>query len=229
MKWFVDHCRGWKGAEFARIPPGAGPQSRLSPPSSATGAQTFAGGRNLASPRRSARVWLLLLVAGWLLFGPQTIAQTGAPQEYELKLAWLYKLLKYADWSADGSDSSDPLVVGFLGKHDFGAGLDALEQQSVKGRKIEVRQLSSLSDYRDCQVIFIAASEKDRLPQILETLKRTSILTVGETGGFIREGGIINLVAERNRVQVEINNEAALRSGITISSQLLRWAKLVNG
>jgi len=228
MKWFTDHCLGWKEAESARIPPSVGPHPELSAQSAAAGSQAFAGSIKQVSPRTSARVWLLLLT-GFLLLGPQAVAQTGAPQEYELKLAWLYKLLKYADWSPGGSDHPDTVVVGFLGKNDFGAGLAALEQQSVKGKKIEARHLSSLSGFRDCQVIFISASEKDRLPQILETLKRTSILTVGETGGFIREGGIINLVAGRNRVQVEINNEAALRSGITISSQLLRWAKLVTG
>jgi len=89
-----------------------------------------------------------------------------------------------------------------------------------------VKHLAGPSDGRDCQIIFICVSEKERLPQILETLKRTRVLTVGETAGFAEEGGIANLIAERNRVRLEINNSAASRSGLTISSQLLNVATL---
>ena len=119
----------------------------------------------------------------------------------------------------------EPTVVHHT-RGDLQAALDRLREKTIKGKRILVKHLAGPSDGRDCQIIFICVSEKERLPQILETLKRTRVLTVGETAGFAEEGGIANLIAERNRVRLEINNSAASRSGLTISSQLLNVATL---
>jgi hypothetical protein len=62
---------------------------------------------------------------------------------------------------------------------------------------------------------------------ILAGLKDASVLTVGETEGFAARGGIINFYIEGNRVRFEINPDAAHRSGLKISSQLLQLGKLV--
>ncbi len=169
-----------------------------------------------------------LLLGSVVFFLTAAGAQTGTPREYELKAVWLYNLLKFVDWPADVlSPQSEAFTIGILGESQFGEALDRLREKTIKGKKILVKHLAGPSDGRDCQIIFICVSEKERLPQILETLKRTRVLTVGETAGFAEEGGIANLIAERNRVRLEINNSAASRSGLTISSQLLNVAKLV--
>ena len=98
---------------------------------------------------------------------------------------------------------SEAFTIGILGESQFGEALDRLREKTIKGKKILVKHLAGPSDGRDCQIIFICVSEKERLPQILETLKRTRVLTVGETAGFAEEGGIANLIAERNRVRLE--------------------------
>jgi hypothetical protein len=50
---------------------------------------------------------------------------------------------------------------------------------------------------------------------------------VGETRGFLANGGIINFVFDEERVQFEINHKAATRAGLRISSRLLGVAKSV--
>jgi len=169
----------------------------------------------------------LLLLGSVVFFLTAARAQTGTPREYELKAVWLYNLLKFVDWPSDVlSPQSEAFTIGILGESQFGEALDRLREKTIKGKKILVKHLAGPSDGRDCQIIFICVSEKERLPQILETLKRTRVLTVGEPAGFAEEGGIANLLAERNRVRLEINNSAASRSGLTISSQLLNVATL---
>jgi hypothetical protein len=54
-----------------------------------------------------------------------------------------------------------------------------------------------------------------------------SILTVGETEMFTRQGGIINFITVDNKVRYEINLDAARRADLDISSKLLRLAKIV--
>jgi hypothetical protein len=52
-------------------------------------------------------------------------------------------------------------------------------------------------------------------------------LTVGESEGFAALGGIINLTVEGNTVHFEVNQLAAERAGLKISSKLLSMAKIV--
>ena len=84
-----------------------------------------------------------------------------------------------------------------------------------------------MRDGQNCQIIFISSSEKSRLPEIFENLKSARVLTVGETQGFANGGGIINFVEENNKVRFEINADSARRTGLSISSELLKLAKLV--
>jgi len=76
-------------------------------------------------------------------------------------------------------------------------------------------------------MMFIAESEERRIPELLRVVKGSPVLTVGDVDGFAEAGGMIGLINADNRVQFEINNEAAQRANLKISSQLLRLARLV--
>ena len=65
------------------------------------------------------------------------------------------------------------------------------------------------------------------LAQILDSVKGSSILTVADTGGFVRQGGMIGFVLEENRVRLEVNPQLAERSHLRISSKLLALARIV--
>ncbi len=63
-----------------------------------------------------------------------------------------------------------------------------------------------------------------------ETLRRypeRPVLTIGESDGFAQRGGIINFSWEGRRIHLQINREAADRSGLKISSHVLKLAELV--
>jgi YfiR/HmsC-like len=80
---------------------------------------------------------------------------------------------------------------------------------------------------RTCHILFIASSEKARLKQIFEGLGGSDALTVGDTKGFVEQGGMINFVLEHDRMQFEVNRKAAEQAGLKISSKLLIVAKFV--
>jgi len=66
-------------------------------------------------------------------------------------------------------------------------------------------------DVSGCHILFISSSEEKHLAQILEVLRTSSTLTIGEMQGFTQNGGIINLAVESNKVRFEINANAADR------------------
>jgi hypothetical protein len=59
---------------------------------------------------------------------------------------------------------------------------------------------------------------------VLAQVQGAPVLTVGDTEGFLRAGGVINFVLEGSKVRFLIDQAAAERSGLRISSKLMRLA-----
>ncbi|HWV99666.1 MAG TPA: YfiR family protein [Candidatus Acidoferrum sp.] len=170
---------------------------------------------------------LCALVAFTLCLPTAARAQTATLHEYELKAGVLFHILEYVEWPAGSLPSASSTVqIGLLGQIPFADALQVLDGKMVQGRKLVLKQLSDPAEALDCQVLFVAASEKPRFAEIVAAVKKHPILTVGEVDGFAENGGIVNLLAAQNRIQMEINREAAGESRLSISSQLLKLAKV---
>jgi hypothetical protein len=167
---------------------------------------------------------LLLLLL--LLAAPALRAEDPKVSEYEFKAAFLYKFASFVGWPTNRTAVTDlPFAFGVLGDDPFGPALEkTIEGNTVQGRKLVVRRGKELSELKDCQIIFISAAEKKRLPQILETLKGTCVLTVSEVDHFCQSGGMINFKKVGKNLRFEVNPDAAERANLKISSQLLKLA-----
>jgi YfiR/HmsC-like len=165
------------------------------------------------------RAALLVLLAA-LPLGAQEL-------EYQLKAAFLYNFVKFVEWPAEAfNGEKSPLSICIHGTDPFGDTLDTVVRgETVGERGLIVQRPESLSDLRDCHVLFVSRSEKARLPEILARVEGEPVLTVGDADGFLKAGGIINFVLEENKVRFAINPEAAERNRLKISSKLLRLAK----
>lgn len=154
------------------------------------------------------------------------LAGTGTTREYTVKGAFIYNFALFVDWppNAFASDSA-PFVIGVLGKNPFGQALEKMEGQSIKGRKVVVRTLSNAEEGADCQLVFISASERGRLHQILALLRKSHVLTVSDLDGFTDAGGMVNFVTIEDKVRFEINLKEARSAKLRISSQLLKLAR----
>jgi hypothetical protein len=167
----------------------------------------------------------------WSIFVNYLRAQPSSSLEYEIKAAMLYNFAKFVEWPpAARTDAQAPIVVGVLGQDPFGAVLDdTMRDKSVYGRSILVRRFRTLADLDPCHVLFISRSERKRVPEILRSLQKSSVLTVSDAERFAGLGGIIGFTLRGNRIRFEINNDAARRAGLKISSKLLRLAKVRPG
>lgn len=149
------------------------------------------------------------------------------PTEYQAKAAFLEKFCQFVEWpehafAGDGS----PLVIGVFGENPFRDALENLAaKDTINGHAIVVRQIKSPPDLKGCHVVFIPASVKAREPEALASVSGLGILTVGETDDFIQHGGMINFVVDNSRIRFEINDAAARRAGLKISSKLLALAR----
>ena len=174
--------------------------------------------------------WRLLLLASFAaLANPiQLRAENASQREYEIKAAYLYNFINYIDWPENAFPAAGgTITIGVVGQNPFGAALEVLNGKQVKGRTVALKQIKDTKDLDQCQIVFINSSEKARLPELLEKLKDSRVLTVSEIDGFAQQGGIINFISEHNKVRFEINPDAAHRLGLNISSELLKLAKVV--
>lgn len=170
----------------------------------------------------------LLIVALWASLGASRCgAQAGMQREYELKAGVLYHIIKYVEWPVASRSNTPPtLQIGLLGRIPHAEAIEVLDGKTVQGRRLVVKRLAAEDEARHCQVLFIGASEKPRLAEIVSGTKSLPILTVGEVEGFAEHGGMVNLVEQQNRIAMEINREVASQAGLSISSQLLKLAKV---
>jgi len=161
---------------------------------------------------------LLLLCVAWKLglCGVEARAQGSGFTEYDVKAALLAKFPQFIAWP--GSRSS--MTVGILGADPFGGALD---------KAFRVKRSRQVEDLKDCQIIFVSKSERGNVGAILSSLGGTNILTVGESDGFAKQGGVIGFVMDGDKVRFEINTGAAQRSGLTIKVQLSKLAVRVFG
>jgi YfiR/HmsC-like len=211
-------------------------------------AQSFRTGKHLRN-RAPRRVWarfarlalVLALTCGILSLvwavPPARVGYAAQPEakEYELKAVYLYNFLQFFQWpAAKRSASRDgAMVIGVVGESPFGAALDDLEKNVHQSGMKPVRFVyfansrASLPEKReltDCDLLFIASSEKHRFGSIVASLNDAPVLTVADSEGFLASGGMINLVRSGGKIRWMINRAPMERSGLRVSAQLLSMA-----
>jgi len=170
----------------------------------------------------------LLALLGMTLGGTgQAVAQVLS--EYQVKAAFIFNFMKFVDWPTDSSPApNDPWKVCVIGEDPFNHGLEAvMARKSLGGRNFEIHHVSNAQEARSCDVLFISSSERNRVGSIVAGMKGTSVLTVGDSPGFAKQGCMIDFLLEDNRLRFEINVGAASSAGLKISSKLLNLAKFV--
>ena len=155
-------------------------------------------------------------------------AQETKRGEYEVKAAFIYNFLKFVELpDKTFAKNLASLNICVFGNDPFGSALTIYEREQVNNKTVLIKQTESLQSLRNCQVVFISRSEKERLPQILKAIRGLHILTIGDADTFERQGVIINFSIAQNKVRFEIDVNAARRAGIRISSKLLSLARAV--
>src|SRR2546430_7019656 len=182
------------------------------------------------------RLGILIVALSVSLSGtPEAFAQAPDSRdssEYLIKAGFIYNFAKFVEWpTAAFSQPDSPIVIGVLGTDPFGNVLDRIvEDKKIGPRGFVVKRLKwgkDLKDLRDCKILFVSASERAHIDEIVQSVKGLPILTVGETPGFAERGGMIRFTLEDNRVRFEVNVDAAHDADLNISSRLLTLAKII--
>jgi hypothetical protein len=172
---------------------------------------------------------MLARIVAMVTIGIAALACAAEPvaEEYQVKGAFLLNFTKFVDWPPEAfKGPGDPIAICVLGQNPFGPGLERAARDAVAAnRRVSVRQVSDGQQARECQILFVSASERKRWRGLPEGLRGRSVLTVGEWEGFLSSGGVIDFKLEGEKVRMEISTEAAGRAGLHISAKLLSLAQ----
>ena len=153
----------------------------------------------------------------------------AATVEYEVKAAFIHNFTQFIDWPPGAFEGEkSPFRIGILGSGLIDKPLMDLNGKKVNQRFLEISRVQNLEKISQYHVIFVNPSENKRTQSILQTLKGTGILTIGDTPGFAEQCGVVNFYLKSGKVRFEVNIEASQRENLKISSRLLRLARIVD-
>lgn len=178
--------------------------------------------------RHRAGLFVSLGIATLLGLAVPSGAHAQSGEEADLVAAFLFRFSQYVEWPTEAAPG--PLVIGIYQNDRILSRVDGLvDGRMVGGHSVRVRKVSDPADIEGIAILFLGTSDPLEVGRGLRASEGRSVLTVGFTAGFAERGGIINLFRDGRRIRFEVNPEAAERSGLRISSQLLRLARIVPG
>jgi hypothetical protein len=175
--------------------------------------------------RRAGLFLFVLFLCGALRLSAQTIIS----KEYQIKAVCLFNFAQFVKWPSGAFVNADtPFRIGILGNDPFGTFLDeTVRGEKVDGHPLVIERYKNVEDAKDCQILFISQSEKEKIESILTDLKGRNILTVGDMEGFNKSGGVIRFFMQENKIHLMVNLKAAKNDRLSISSKVLRLAEIV--
>jgi YfiR/HmsC-like len=156
--------------------------------------------------------------------------QTPPPSaEYQLKAVFIYNFTRFVEWPPEAFESyNDPFVIAIIGNDPFGSYLEqAIAGESIGRHPIRIKRIKELDKDEKCHIVFINEDDPGRIKEILAQADDQNILTVSDAANFASIGGMIGFFTENNKIRMHINTGAVRNAQLTISSKLLRLAKVI--
>ena len=176
--------------------------------------------------RRTIRRGLLLLVACCLCV--PALGQTVTDED--VKLALIYKISRFVTWPTTSDDADSTFTLCLAERSVFDLAKDRFAGRKIRDRDIEVQLLTSAGDTLtgQCDILYMSRVKQERAKDFLERASGKPVLTISDEPEFAESGGMIGLSTRGGKVTISINVGAYESSELTVSSQLLELAELVN-
>lgn len=161
--------------------------------------------------------------------GGEAHALPGQATEYEVKAAFIYNFARFAEWPASAFEHpDDPIRLCIWGDDSFG---DILEE-TVRGKTVAlhplvVSHIAAAAKARDCHIVFIGRSHAAQLGPVIEAVRDLPVMTIADMEGAVQRGAILSFTLQEGRVRFAVNADSAKRSGLALSSQLIKLATVV--
>lgn len=176
------------------------------------------------------KFWIARYAAAGILLLLGFYNNFGQVEEYKLKAIYFAQFYEYVKWPETPAPAANIFVIGYVGDTPVMDHQDIIRKKILlpPPQQLKIIKIKKTEEVDNCQMLFIASDEEDRLDDILRRIADKAVLTVGDTPGYGEKGVLINLYLLENKVKFEINLPAVKRAGLYISSRLYKLARIIN-
>ena len=162
----------------------------------------------------------------WAAAIPMAVALETRP-EHTVKAAFIYRFTAYVEWPVDCL-GRERFTIAVLGDPSVAEALRGLTVgRALLNRTVQVRQVASLSEARDAQVMFIGRNRRTDLRRLLAPLGTHCMLIISDEVGGLESGSAVNFLMADSRLRFEVSLPAARRARLKVSSEMLSVAARV--
>jgi len=173
----------------------------------------------------------ILTLKGFLLISLiycNVIISSHAQQSInQSKIEAIVQLAKFVDWSQNRTFSEQNRMLYILCNAYDKISVQNLSNNNPGFKNWNIKYCKSLSEITNGSVIFITKNQKENYKQVINLSKTKDIITISDNiEYFCKNGGMINLIDEGNKVKFEINYRLVQNKSLEISSKVLALAKI---
>jgi hypothetical protein len=190
----------------------------------------------------------LILLLGVCAIATPAQAQDIDPERYaRVKAGYVLNFLRLSSWPEEAfQNENSPIQVVIVGQDDMVSFLrELLRDEQINGRRVFLRQVEyprpRPGEYdvepetmeafertlQGAHLLYVARDQRTRVRQILDIVEDLPVLTVSDIDRFAENGGMLGLAVRQGRVAIDAHAERIRESGVTVSSRLLRLARIV--
>ncbi len=142
----------------------------------------------------------------------------------KVEASFIANFMRYIKWPEQ--ESMKTFKIGVLGKNQeiFKELNASVNGRSVGYAKIEVIEVESSDQVKDCQVLFVPTGKSSKAKKILGELSHISVLPITEEQHFMPEFAAINFKVQNSKLTFQLNQDVAQGKKISVSSKLAQMA-----
>jgi phosphoribosylcarboxyaminoimidazole (NCAIR) mutase len=149
--------------------------------------------------------------------------------EDAVKAAFLCRFGSFVTWPEHALDR-EHFTIAVLDDDAVASNLERLSlHETILNRPLTVRRIHSDREANGAQILYVGATHRGELANIIAAAVRQPVLIVTNEDGALDAGSAVNFMVIDQRVRFEIAMQAVTRSGLNIGSELLSVAVRVRG
>ena len=149
-------------------------------------------------------------------------------QVAKVEALYLFQFAKNIGWPAVDADKE--FVIAVLDDVEVAAELKGIAaNKKVGNRKVEVREVASLQNTKDVDILFVSSSRRGLLASAASSASRRKMLLVSGGSGECANGASISFVKSHDsKIGFEISERNIKKSGLSVTPKLLNLGKVVD-
>lgn len=146
--------------------------------------------------------------------------------------AFILNIARFVEWPAEAYAGRDNVQLCLYRSNSLGQAIDSIREKKVKGHTLLVTTVRSLKEASYCNILFVPPQELDYFDQDTRGSLAMNLLTITDRTNAAYAGQapphiLVSLIRDGTRIGFEVNMRAVNRSGLRMSSELLKLGRIV--